>query len=304
MRVLVTGGAGYVGSHMVKTLLDAAHDVVVLDDLSTGHRDAVNPSARFVESDVENTAEVAALLRDERIEAVCHFAAKIRVEESVSDPRLYFVFSSTAAVYGTPDEVPIDEDHPKRPESPYGASKLAVERALESYGRAYGLRWAALRYFNAAGADAEAGLGERHDPETHLIPIVLDVALGKRPALSIYGSHWPTPDGTCVRDYIHVLDLCDAHLAAIRHLMEGGEQGAFNLGTGTGRSVREVALAVERVTGRAVPIVEAPPRPGDPAELVAKVERAERVLGWRAKRSELDAIASDAWAWKLRAKEG
>ena len=199
MRVLVTGGAGYVGSHMVETLLAASHDVVVLDDLSTGHRDAVSPKARFVEGDVGATADVAALLRDERIDAICHFAAKIRVEESVSAPRLYwqgnlvrslalleavlasptppaFVFSSTAAVYGTPDEVPIDEDHPKRPESPYGESKLAVERALESYGRAYGLRWSALRYFNAAGANAEAGLGERHEPETHLIPIVLDVA--------------------------------------------------------------------------------------------------------------------------------
>jgi UDP-glucose-4-epimerase GalE len=312
---------------MVKTLLDASHDVVVLDDLSTGHRDAVNPKARFVEGDVGKTADVAALLRDERIDAVCHFAAKIRVEESVSAPRLYwqgnvvrtlalleavldnptppaFVFSSTAAVYGTPDEVPIDEDHPKRPESPYGETKLAVERALESYGKAYGLRWTALRYFNAAGAEPEAGLGERHDPETHLIPIVLDVAIGARPALSINGTRWPTPDGTCVRDYIHVRDLCEAHLAALQHLLRGGASSAFNLGTGKGRSVREVALAVERVTGRSVSTIEAPPRAGDPAELVAKVERAARVLGWKARRTELDAIVADAWAWKLRAKQG
>lgn len=327
MRVLVTGGAGYVGSHMVETLLAASHDVVVLDDLSTGHRDAVSPKARFVEGDVGRAADVAALLRDERIDAVCHFAAKIRVEESVSAPRLYwqgnlvrtlalleavlespappaFVFSSTAAVYGTPDEVPIDEDHPKRPESPYGESKLAVERALESYGRAYGLRWSALRYFNAAGANADAGLGERHDPETHLIPIVLDVAAGTRPSLSIYGTTWPTPDGTCVRDYVHVSDLCDAHLAALRHLVTGGASAAFNLGTGTGRSVREVVDAVKRVTGRDVPVAFAPPRAGDPAELVAKVERAERVLGWKARRTELDAVVRDAWAWKLRAKQG
>lgn len=327
MRVLVTGGAGYVGSHMVATLLAASHDVVVLDDLSTGHRDAVGAEAHFVEGDVGDTSLVAALLRDQRIDAVCHFAAKIRVEESVSSPRLYWqgnlvrtlalleavldtpappalVFSSTAAVYGTPDEVPIDEDHPKRPESPYGETKLAVERALASYGRAHGLRWAALRYFNAAGADAEAGLGERHDPETHLIPIVLDVALGARPSLAVYGTTWPTPDGTCVRDYVHVLDLGEAHLAALRYLVQGGASGAFNLGTGRGRSVREVVHAVERVTGREVPVTEAPPRAGDPAELVAKVERAERVLGWKARRTELDAVVADAWAWKLRAKQG
>jgi len=327
LRVLVTGGAGYVGSHMVKTLLDASHQVVVLDDLSTGHRDAVHPAARFVEGDVGATSDVRALLRDERIDAVCHFAGKIRVEESVAAPRLYFqgnlvrtlalleavldtekppafVFSSTAAVYGTPDEVPIDEDHPKRPESPYGESKLAVERALEAYGRAYGLRWTALRYFNAAGADADAGLGERHDPETHLIPIVLDVAAGKRASVSLFGTRWPTPDGTCVRDYVHVRDLCEAHHAALEHLLKGGASGAFNLGTGKGRSVREVVDAVRKVTGRPVPVVEAPPRAGDPAELVAKVERAADILGWKAKRTQIEAIVADAWAWKLRAKQG
>jgi UDP-glucose 4-epimerase len=324
LRVLVTGGAGYIGSHMVKTLLDASHDVVVLDDLSTGHRDAVHAEARFVEGDVGDSALVSSLLRDSRIDAICHFAAKIRVEESVSAPRLYwqgnvvktlalleavldrspapaFVFSSTAAVYGNPEATPLDEEHPKRPESPYGATKLAVERALEAYGRAYGLRWAALRYFNAAGAEPEAGLGERHEPETHLIPIILEVAAGTRAALSIYGDQWPTPDGTCVRDYIHVRDLCAAHLAAIQHLVRGGDSGAFNLGTGTGRSVREVVHAVERVTGRPVATIEAPARAGDPAELVAKVERAARILGWKARRSDLDTIVADAWAWKLRA---
>ena len=332
MRVLVTGGAGYVGSHMVKTLLDAGHEVVVLDDLSTGYRDAVHGKARFVEGDVGNTPFVGALLRDERIEAVCHFAAKIRVEESVSAPRLYFqgnvvrtlglleavldarapgkstppafVFSSTAAVYGTPDSTPIDEDHPKRPENPYGETKLAVERALEAYGRAYGLAWTALRYFNAAGADPDAGLGERHEPETHLIPLVLEAAAGERKAVSIFGTRWPTPDGSCVRDYIHVRDLADAHLAALQHLASGGAPGAFNLGTGHGHSVREVIASVERVTGRTVPVVEAPPRAGDPAELVAKVERADKVLGWRARRTDLDTIVRDAWAWKLQAKQG
>lgn len=322
MRILVTGGAGYVGSHMVKTLLDANHQVVVLDDLSTGYRDAVSEGARLVVGDVGNTRDVLALLKDERIEGICHFAAKIRVEESVSDPRLYFqgnltrtlafleavldapdkpsfVFSSTAAVYGTPNSVPIDEDHPKRPESPYGDSKLAVERALEAYGRAYGLRWTALRYFNAAGAWAEAGLGERHEPETHLIPIILDVAKGKRASMSMYGTDWPTPDGTCVRDYIHVRDLADAHLRAFEHLAKGGESGAFNLGTGTGRSVREVVESVRKVTEREVTVVEAPKRAGDPASLVAKVDRAKKVLGWQAKRPDLDAIVADAWAWEL-----
>lgn len=327
MKVLVTGGAGYVGSHMVKTLLDAGHQVVVLDDLSTGYRDAVPEGVTFVRGDVGDVAAVSALLKEERVEGICHFAAKIRVEESVSAPRLYFqgnltrtlafleavldapsvpvfVFSSTAAVYGTPDSVPIDEDHPKRPESPYGDSKLAVERALEAYGRAYGLRWTALRYFNAAGAWPEAGLGERHEPETHLIPIVLEAALGVRKSLSMYGTSWPTPDGTCVRDYVHVRDLCDAHLAALEHLVRGGASGAFNLGTGKGRSVREVVDAVKRVTGRDVPVVEAPPRAGDPAELVAKVERAEKILGWKAKRTDLDAIVADAWAWELRERQG
>jgi UDP-glucose 4-epimerase len=327
MKVLVTGGAGYVGSHMVKTLLDAGHQVVVLDNLSTGYRDAVPEGVRFIQGDIGDVSTVSALLNEERFEGICHFAAKIRVEESVISPRLYFqgnltrtlsfleavldapslpvfVFSSTAAVYGTPDSVPIDEDHPKRPESPYGDSKLAVERALEAYGRAYGLRWTALRYFNAAGAWPEAGLGERHEPETHLIPIVLEVALGIRKSLSMYGTSWPTPDGTCVRDYVHVRDLCDAHLAALDHLVRGGASGAFNLGTGRGRSVREVVDAVKRVTGRDVPVVEAPPRAGDPAELVAKVERAEKVLGWKAKRTGLDAIVADAWAWELRERQG
>lgn len=325
MRVLVTGGAGYVGSHMVSALLAAGHEAVVLDDLSTGHRDAVPPAVTFVAGDVGDAALVGALLSDQRIDAVCHFAAKIRVEESVSAPRLYFqcnlvrtlalleavldrpspppfVFSSTAAVYGAPLEVPIGEDHPKRPESPYGESKLAVERALEAYGRAYGLRWAALRYFNAAGAHPEAGLGERHEPETHLIPLVVEAARGKRPAVSLFGTRWPTPDGTCVRDYVHVRDLADAHIRALEHLTAGGVSGAFNLGTGRGHSVREVIASVERVTGRPVPVVEAAPRAGDPAVLVASVERAKTVLGWQANRAELDAIVADAWAFELRAR--
>jgi UDP-glucose 4-epimerase len=331
MRILVTGGAGYIGSHMVKTLLDRKHDVVVLDDLSTGHRDAVLPGARFVEGDVGRGDDVRAHVAGERIEAVMHFAAKIRVEESVADPRLYwnrnlvatlalldavvaagdanakpipFVFSSTAAVYGTPDEGPIDEDHPKRPVSPYGDTKLAIELALAAYGNAFRLPWMALRYFNAAGADPSGTLGERHEPESHLVPIVLDVALGKRASVSIYGSDWPTPDGTCVRDYIHVLDLCEAHLAALEHLARGGASGALNLGTGRGHSVRAIIASVERVSGHRVAVVEAPRRAGDPAELVAKVDRAAKVLGWHARRADLDVIVGDAWRFASTRSRG
>lgn len=326
--MLVTGGAGYVGSHMVRTLLHAGHQPVVVDDMSTGHRDAVPAGVPFVLADVGGAADMAALLRDQNIEAVFHFAAKSRVEQSVSDPRMYwkgnavatvglleavleagprvraFVQSSTAAVYGTPDEVPIDEEHPKRPTNPYGDTKLAIERALEAYGRAYGLRWTALRYFNAAGADPAAGLGERHEPESHLIPIVLEVAEGKRESVSIYGTSWPTPDGTCVRDYVHVTDLCEAHLAALDYLLKGGESQAFNLGTGEGHSVREIVAAAQAVTGRPIKAVDAPPRAGDPAVLVAKVDRAARVLGWRASRTELSRIIGDAWAWKQQAEQG
>jgi len=328
MRTLVTGGAGYVGSHMVKALLDRGHQVVVVDDMSAGHRDAVPAQVPFVEADIADTKAMAAVLGEHRIEAVLNFAAKIRVEQSVSDPRLYwqgnvvatlglleavldagaairaFVQSSTAAVYGTPDAVPMAEDHPKRPTSTYGETKLAVERALESYGQAYGLRWAALRYFNAAGADHKAGLGERHEPETHLIPIVLEVAEGKRASVSIYGTSWPTPDGTCLRDYVHVVDLCEAHLAAVDYLVKGGESGAFNLGSGTGHSVRAIVQVAEAVTQCHIASVDAPPRAGDPAALVAKVDRAAESLGWRATRSDLPRIISDAWAWKMRAKKG
>ncbi|MDB4943531.1 MAG: UDP-glucose 4-epimerase GalE [Labilithrix sp.] len=320
----MTGGAGFVGSHMVKTLLAAGHEPVVLDDMSSGHRDAVPGGVPFVLGDVAATRDVTALLRDQRIDVVFHFAARIRVEQSVTDPRLYwqgnvgatlalldaildagtvkaFVQSSTAAVYGPPDTSLLDEDHPKRPESPYGETKLAVERALASYGAAYGLPWAALRYFNAAGADHEAGLCERHDPETHLVPLVLQVAAGERPSISVYGTSWPTPDGTCVRDYVHVTDLCEAHLAAVAHLLGGGASGAFNLGSGEGHSVRAVIAAAREITGHPIPAVDAPPRAGDTAVLVAAVERAARILGWRATRSDLRRIVGDAWAARQRA---
>jgi UDP-glucose 4-epimerase len=314
VNVLVTGGAGYIGSHMVRALLGAGHRVVVVDDLSSGHADAVAPGVALVRADVRDEA-VAQALREHAIEAVFHFASRIQVGESVADPRLYFkdnlaaaivlgervleakvgyfILSSTAAVYGVPVRSPIDEDHPTVPVNPYGETKLATERMLASYGRAYGLKYAALRYFNAAGA--EPGLAERHDPETHLIPLVLDAALGRRPNVQIFGSDYPTPDGTCVRDYIHVQDLADAHLAALVHLSRGGGSGAFNLGTGKGHSVREVVQTASRVTGVTIKIAHAPRREGDPPVLVASAERAKKVLGWQAMRSSLDRIVEDAW---------
>jgi UDP-glucose 4-epimerase len=317
MRVLVTGGAGYIGSHMALVLLRAGHEVVVLDDLSSGHRDAVPSGAVFVEASVADRARVVELLRVHRVEAILHFAARIQVGESVIDPRRYyegnvaasiallesaldvgvkhFVLSSTAAVYGDPVRVPIDEEHPTIPVNPYGDTKLAIERMLGAYGRAYGLQWAAMRYFNAAGSDVDAGLDERHDPETHLVPIVVDAALGRREAVTVFGRDYDTPDGTCVRDYIHVLDLCDAHLAALEHLAAGRESGAFNLGTGDGHSVAEVIDVVRRVSGREVRVMQGPRRAGDPPRLVASPERAARVLGWRAKRRGLEDIVRDVW---------
>jgi UDP-glucose 4-epimerase len=321
MRILVTGGAGYIGSHMVRALLEAGHGVVVVDDLSAGHRDAVPDAATFVQADVGDTPVLTSLLRDGPVDAVLHFAGRIRVDESVTDPRVYyegnvvrslrlldavlaaetplFVFSSTAAVYGDPETIPIPESHPLRPVNPYGDSKLAVERVLHAYGKAYGLRWAALRYFNAAGA--LPGLAERHEPETHLIPLILDAALGKRPSISIFGTDWPTPDGTCVRDFIHVRDLATAHLAAVEHLRKGGESGAFNLGTGRGHSVREVIATTKSITGRDIRVVEATARAGDPPTLVAGVARANEVLGWTAEHSSLSTIIDDAWRERRRA---
>ena len=317
MRVLVTGGAGYVGSHMALVLLRAGHEVVVVDDLSGGHREAVPASATFVEASVADRLRMAEVLGTHGVEAILHFAARIQVGESVSDPLRYyqgnvaasisllesaldagverFVLSSTAAVYGDPVRVPIDEDHPTAPINPYGDTKLAVERMLGAYGRAYGLRWAALRYFNAAGADVRAALDERHDPETHLLPIVIDVALGRREAVTVFGHDYDTPDGTCVRDYVHVLDLCEAHLAALEHLASGSEVGALNLGTGQGHSVEQVIDTVQRVSGREVRVLRGPRRPGDPPRLIASPDRAARILGWRAKRSSLEEIVRDAW---------
>jgi UDP-glucose-4-epimerase GalE len=271
-----------------------------------------------VRADISDASATKRVLEEHEVDAIVHFAAKIQVGESVADPRLYwtgnvvatarlldcaldagvrtFIFSSTAAVYGTPRAVPISEADPTEPINPYGETKLAVERMLAAYARAYGLRYAALRYFNAAGADAESGLGERHDPETHLVPLVLDAALGRLPHVTVFGRDYDTPDGTCVRDYIHVVDLVDAHLAALRWLEAGGEGGPLNLGTGRGHSVAEVIGVCREVTGRDIPVVDGPRRAGDPTALVASPKRAEERLGWRATRSDLPRIVRDAWA--------
>ncbi|MFO0641952.1 MAG: UDP-glucose 4-epimerase GalE [Polyangiaceae bacterium] len=320
--ILVTGGAGYIGSHMVKTLVSAGRDVVVLDDLSSGHEDAVHPKARFVRGDIRDSEKVRKIVADHAVEGTIHFAAKIQVGESMVKPRMYFqdnlvatlalletlldakvgtfILSSTAAVYGDPEYTPIDEDHPKRPVNTYGESKLFIEHALRRYHDAYGLKYAALRYFNASGADPAAGLGERHDPETHLIPLVLDAAAGKRADIGVFGDDWDTRDGTCERDYIHVLDLADAHLAAFDHLARGGASGAYNLGTGRGTTVKEIISAVETVTKRKVPVSMKPRRDGDPAVLVASAKKAEATFGWKAKRADLLGIVGDAWAFHQR----
>jgi UDP-glucose 4-epimerase len=322
MRVLVTGGAGYIGSHMVRLLADTGAEVTVLDDLSTGHAEAVR-GRDFVQGDIANVASTAELLKSKRIEAVVHFAASSLVGESVTDPLKYYrrnvggtgglveamrqakvtrlVFSSTAAVYGDPVRSPIDEEHPKQPVNPYGSSKLAVERMLAECSTAYGLGVVTLRYFNAAGADPSGELGERHDPETHLIPLVLQAASGRRPAISVFGNDWPTRDGTCVRDYIHVNDLCDAHLRALDWLkMAGARYEAFNLGNGDGATVLEVIEAARRVTGKAIKVVSSPRRAGDPPSLIADASKARRVLGWQPARAEIEGIVRDAWNFELR----
>ena len=316
-RVLVTGGAGYIGSILVDQLLERGFHVVVLDDLSTGHRQAVARGAGFVQGGVGNRELVEALLERERIEAIIHLAAFALVAESVTQPRKYvtnnvtaarvlleaagsakvrrFVFSSSCAVYGHPATIPITEDTPQAPVNPYGETKRDFERLLAQFGPQHGLAVVSLRYFNAAGATEQRG--EDHDPETHLIPNVLAAALGKRAALEVYGTDYPTADGTAVRDYVHVTDIADAHLRALDVQLDDGSAVAVNLGTGAGRSVREVVEAARRVTGRPVPTVERPRRPGDPPELVAAVGRAASVLGWRAAHSSLEEILGSAWRW-------
>jgi UDP-glucose-4-epimerase GalE len=321
MRVLVTGGAGYIGSQTAKALAQAGHEPVVLDNLSTGHRWAVKWGP-FIAGDLADRELVGKVLREHRIEGVLHFAASIQVGESMANPQKYFwnndvntlvlldamkagevkhiVFSSSAAIYGDPEKVPIPEDHPQRPVNPYGESKLFMERALHWYGVAYGVGWMALRYFNAAGADLDGEIGEEHDPESHLIPLVMGAALGQRPAVEVYGNDYPTPDGTPIRDYIHVSDLAEAHVLALQHLAEGGESAALNLGTGQGHSVREVIAAVSKVSKGEAPARTGPRRAGDSAVLVADPAKALRMLGWQPRYSDLDTIVQSAWKWHAK----
>jgi UDP-glucose-4-epimerase GalE len=319
MRILVTGGAGYIGSHTARLLAEKGFETVIYDNLSRGHRWAVQWGP-LVEGDLANRDLLRETLTKHRIDAVVHFAAFIAVGESMQNPGAHFrnnaantlnllecmkdagvntiVFSSTAAVYGDPLHVPLSEDHPKNPVSPYGESKLMIEKALHWYGVCHGFRWTALRYFNACGAHPDARVGEAHDPETHLVPNVLRAALGKRPELDVYGDDYPTPDGTAIRDYIHVLDLAEAHIRALDHLSKGGENGAYNLGTGCGHSVQKVIEAVEKISGRSVPVRHCPRRAGDPPELVADSSRALAAFGWKPAMSDLDTIVETAWRWE------
>jgi UDP-glucose-4-epimerase GalE len=316
--VLVTGGAGYIGSHACKTLAAGGYEPVVFDNLRAGHRAAVR-YGDLVEGDILDTSAVRAAIRRYEIQAVMHFAAFLDVGESVREPANYyrnnvggalsvleamaaesvslFVFSSTCATYGEPIETPIAETHPQQPINSYGETKLAVERALPHFERAHGVRWTALRYFNAAGADPDGELGEDHDPEIHLIPRALDAADGTG-RLEVFGDDYPTPDGTCLRDYIHVTDLAGAHAKALEALAEAGRSGAYNLGTGRPHSVREVIDTVERVTGQAVSWTIAPRRPGDPAVLYAAPQKAQSELHWKPHFSELETIVRTAWNWR------
>ena len=314
MAVLVVGGAGYIGSHAAHVLRRKGYDVIIYDDLSTGHKTLAD-GFDLVIGDIADSAKIAKLLS--RCDAVMHFAAHAYVGESVQNPKKYFhnnvtaaltlldsvmesrvrkfIFSSTCAVYGNPVKVPITENNPRQPVNPYGATKLAFENALEAYGRAYGFRFVSFRYFNAAGADENGKVGELHAPETHLIPLIFQAAQGKRAAVDIFGDDYPTADGTCIRDYIHVTDLAEAHVLGLEYLSKG-ESTAVNLGSGDGYSVKQVVAAVERITGHKVPTHITARRPGDPPELVADPALAEKLLKWKAKRS-LDDIISTAWKW-------
>jgi UDP-glucose 4-epimerase len=319
--VLLAGGAGYIGSHMLKSLLAAGYHTIVLDDLSGGHRHSIR-GGTFIEGSIGSTSLLSQIFRTTRIDGVMHFASCIQVAESVRKPAEYytnnvsntvallkamaengvhhFVFSSSAAVYGAPLHTPITESHPKNPLNPYGRSKWMVEQILADFGHAYGLRSMSLRYFNAAGADPEGGLGEQHEPETHLIPLILQAASDKRDSVQLFGCDYDTPDGTCIRDYVHVSDLCLAHLLALRQLWEGASSNAYNLGAGTGYSVRQVISAAEKITGRSINAINRPRRAGDPAVLVADITRARSELGWNPAFSDLETILTHAWQWEQR----
>ena len=323
-HVLVVGGAGYIGSHMLKRLAHAGYELTTLDDLSGGYAEAVRWGA-LVEGNVGDAALLDRLFSRQRFAAVMHFASFIEVGASVTQPLRYYqnnlahtltllqamrthgvarlVFSSTAATFGQPQYSPIDEAHPQQPINPYGRSKLMVEQILGDCDRADDLRSVCLRYFNAAGADPQGELGERHQPETHLIPLVLQAASGRRAHVMVHGEDYDTPDGTCIRDYVHVNDLCEAHWLALQSLLAGGPSQAYNLGNGQGYSVKQVIATAEQVTGRTVPVFHGPRRPGDPARLVADARRARQELGWQARHSDLHTIMSHAWQWEQKMAE-
>ncbi|MDE7230012.1 MAG: UDP-glucose 4-epimerase GalE [Oscillospiraceae bacterium] len=319
MKVLVLGGAGYIGSHTALELVRAGSEVIVADNLSTGHLAAVPKGAVFQKGDLHDFGFLDKLFKSEKPDAVIHFAAFSLVGESMTDPLKYYdnnlcgtkvlleamvkngvdkiVFSSTAATYGEPKSIPILESDPACPTNTYGETKLAMEKMFYWTAKAHGLRYVSLRYFNACGADADGKIGEAHDPESHLIPLILQVPNGQRESISVFGTDYDTPDGTCIRDYIHVTDLADAHILAVKYLMNGGESDIFNLGNGVGHSVREVIDTARRVTGHAIPAVEAQRRPGDPARLVASSEKAKKILGWKPGHDSLEEIIASAWKW-------
>lgn len=319
--VLVTGGAGYIGSHAVKALLQDGYHVLILDNLVYGHRDLVEQvlQVELIQGDIQDIPLLNSIFQRYQVEVVMHFSAYAYVGESVTDPAKYyrnnvvatlslleamlgagiykFVFSSTCATYGVPQFIPLTEEHPQRPINPYGATKLMVERILSDFDIAYGLKYVSFRYFNAAGADPSGILGEDHNPETHLIPLVLQTALGKRSSISIFGTDYPTPDGTCIRDYIHVTDLAIAHILGLEYLLQGGTSTVFNLGNGNGFSVKEVIAAAKEVTGNNIPITECDRRPGDPPILIGSSEKARKILGWQPVYPHINEIVSHAWKW-------
>ncbi|MFD1177013.1 UDP-glucose 4-epimerase GalE [Paenibacillus puldeungensis] len=318
MAILVTGGAGYIGSHTVAELLKQGKEVVVIDNLQSGHREALL-GGKLYEGDLRDKAIMTKLFAENEIEAVIHFAANSLVGESMKDPVKYYdnnvygtlclleamdkanvrkiVFSSTAATYGEPDKVPIEEADQTHPTNVYGETKLTMERMMAWFDQVLGVKYVSLRYFNAAGAHESGKIGEDHNPETHLIPLIIQAALGQRPSIQVFGEDYNTPDGTCVRDYIHVSDLADAHMRAVNYLMDGGESNIFNLGNGLGFSVKEVISTVKSVTGREFPVVTSPRRAGDPAVLIASSEKARTVLGWDPKLAKLEHIIGSAWEW-------
>lgn len=319
MAILVLGGAGYIGSHTVYELIDAGRDVVVADNLLTGFRAAVHPKARFYQLDIRDRSALDELFTKEKIEGVIHFAASSQVGESMSDPLKYYdnnlhgtmvllqamvahgvdkiVFSSTAATYGEPERVPILETDRTDPTNCYGETKLAMEHMMRWVSRAHGLKYVALRYFNACGAHPSGAIGEAHTPETHLIPLILQVPNGQREKISIFGDDYPTKDGTCIRDYIHVSDLAQAHILALDHLLQGGESDVFNLGNGVGFTVKEVIDVARAVTGHPIPAETCPRRAGDPAQLIASSKKAVEQLGWKPKYNDLNTIIASAWKW-------